>query len=294
MTSRCCGGAAGRYAMAVGRRRRGRADAFLAARLVGLLPARSRRSGSTSSTRASSPPGQGKPRASRSAARPPGCPRCRSWPTLSRCSTPRPSCGCGTSNRGGGGSTRSGPAPNATSTSSPAARSCGTSGPTRSPRSSTAGPAVRPRKTRVRPGHRRRAAAAAARGRPCPARPRAPAARLGRARRRHDSPRCRPSGWPGGRRPGCGSPRPTGRTTVGHIDVWADPGTGLPVQVEVTGRGAATPVLVSRFLDLSLRAPDPAVLVPPVATPGMTSRSPRAPTSPRRSSRWTWARCRPP
>jgi hypothetical protein len=50
------------------------------------------------------------------------------------------------------------------------------------------------------------------------------------------------------------------QTTVGAVDVWADPVTGLPVQVEVTGRGAASPVLASRFLDLAQHAPEPAVL----------------------------------
>jgi hypothetical protein len=45
------------------------------------------------------------------------------------------------------------------------------------------------------------------------------------------------------------------QTTVGAVDVWADPATGLAVQVDVTGRGASSPVLSSRFLDLSQHAP---------------------------------------
>jgi hypothetical protein len=53
--------------------------------------------------------------------------------------------------------------------------------------------------------------------------------------------------------------------TVAHIDIWADPATGLPVQVAITGKGAAEPILVSRFLDLSLGTPDAASLTPPVA-----------------------------
>jgi hypothetical protein len=53
------------------------------------------------------------------------------------------------------------------------------------------------------------------------------------------------------------------RTTVGHIDLWADPTTGLPLQVEITGRGAARPILVTRFLDISFNAPADSVLVPP-------------------------------
>ena len=36
-------------------------------------------------------------------------------------------------------------------------------------------------------------------------------------------------------------------TTIGHVDVWADPDTGLPVAVEVTARGADRPVLVSQL-----------------------------------------------
>jgi hypothetical protein len=51
-------------------------------------------------------------------------------------------------------------------------------------------------------------------------------------------------------------------TTVGRIDVWADPDTGLPVRVEATARGATTPVLSTQFLDLDRTAPDPALLVP--------------------------------
>jgi hypothetical protein len=52
-------------------------------------------------------------------------------------------------------------------------------------------------------------------------------------------------------------------TTVGHIDMWADPVTALPLRVAVTGRAARDPVLVTRFLQVSRHAPDPAVLVPP-------------------------------
>lgn len=44
-------------------------------------------------------------------------------------------------------------------------------------------------------------------------------------------------------------------TTVGAIDVWADPGTGLPVAVEVTGKGAGPADLRSTFLDLN-QGPD--------------------------------------
>jgi hypothetical protein len=50
-------------------------------------------------------------------------------------------------------------------------------------------------------------------------------------------------------------------TSVGRIDVWADPDSGLPLRVEVAGRGAARPVFTSRFLQVRQVAPDPAVLV---------------------------------
>lgn len=52
-------------------------------------------------------------------------------------------------------------------------------------------------------------------------------------------------------------------TTIDHVDVWADPASGLPVQAEVTAKGGERPVFTTRFLELRLGAPDPAVLVPP-------------------------------
>lgn len=72
------------------------------------------------------------------------------------------------------------------------------------------------------------------------------------------------------------TPPPEG-TTIGHVDVWADPRTGLPLQVEITARGAATPVLVSRFLEISLTPPAPSVLAPPVPGAGMGFTAPDAP-----------------
>jgi hypothetical protein len=56
-------------------------------------------------------------------------------------------------------------------------------------------------------------------------------------------------------------------TTIAHVDIWADPATGLPVQVELTGRNASTPIFVTRFLDLDLTAPDGATLTPPAGGP---------------------------
>ncbi len=59
-------------------------------------------------------------------------------------------------------------------------------------------------------------------------------------------------------------------TTVGHIDVWADPGTGLPLRVEVTGRGASRPFLTTRFLDVAFTRPAAGVLAPPAPRPGVS------------------------
>jgi hypothetical protein len=61
------------------------------------------------------------------------------------------------------------------------------------------------------------------------------------------------------------------RSTLGRVDIWADPRTGLPLQVAVTSRGARTPVLLTRFLEVAFRTPTPAVLTPPTPRPGMGS-----------------------
>jgi hypothetical protein len=52
-------------------------------------------------------------------------------------------------------------------------------------------------------------------------------------------------------------------TLIGHIDIWADPATGLALQVEVSAKGAERPVLVTRFLDVEMTAPAADVLAPP-------------------------------
>jgi hypothetical protein len=53
-------------------------------------------------------------------------------------------------------------------------------------------------------------------------------------------------------------------TTVGRVDVWADPESGLPLRVEVAPKaGPDLPLLVTELQDVDLRAPDAAVLVPP-------------------------------
>jgi hypothetical protein len=52
------------------------------------------------------------------------------------------------------------------------------------------------------------------------------------------------------------------QTTISAVDIWADPANGLPVQVEIFSRGSAAPVLVTRFLDLSLSRPSLADMTP--------------------------------
>lgn len=59
-------------------------------------------------------------------------------------------------------------------------------------------------------------------------------------------------------------------TTVAQVDIWADPGTGLPLEVQITPRGATKPILVSRFLDLTLGPPDASALQPPQQPSGVT------------------------
>jgi len=54
-------------------------------------------------------------------------------------------------------------------------------------------------------------------------------------------------------------------TTISSVAIWADPTTGLPVEVEIFGRGVSVPVLVTRFLDLSFSRP---ALATVTANPG--------------------------
>jgi hypothetical protein len=51
-------------------------------------------------------------------------------------------------------------------------------------------------------------------------------------------------------------------TTIGRVDVWADPLTGLPLRVELAGR-TGDPVVTSAFVEVTQRAPAAARLVPP-------------------------------
>ena len=57
-------------------------------------------------------------------------------------------------------------------------------------------------------------------------------------------------------------------TTVAAIDVWADPRSGLPVEVRVYARGDSKPILVSDFLQVSRHQPDLATVTPQPA-PGV-------------------------
>jgi hypothetical protein len=57
-------------------------------------------------------------------------------------------------------------------------------------------------------------------------------------------------------------------TTVGVIDIWADPRTGLPLEVRAYARGDGKPVVVSDFLQVSQRRPGLATVNPQPA-PGV-------------------------
>jgi hypothetical protein len=51
-------------------------------------------------------------------------------------------------------------------------------------------------------------------------------------------------------------------TTVGTVEIWADPHSGLPVAVRVFAHGDGKPILVSDFLQVSQRSPALATVVP--------------------------------
>jgi len=66
-------------------------------------------------------------------------------------------------------------------------------------------------------------------------------------------------------------------TTVGALDVWADPATGLPVAVEVRARGSADgadPLITTAFGELEQGPPDPAALEPRRGPGAGVTRSP--------------------
>jgi hypothetical protein len=51
-------------------------------------------------------------------------------------------------------------------------------------------------------------------------------------------------------------------STIGHINIWAQPASGLPLMVEIFGRGSGAPALLSQFFQVSSWKPDPGVLTP--------------------------------
>jgi hypothetical protein len=63
-------------------------------------------------------------------------------------------------------------------------------------------------------------------------------------------------------------------TTVGALDVWADPETGLPVAVEVRARGVPDPLISTAFGELEQGPPDPAALEPRRGPGAGVTRSP--------------------
>ena len=46
------------------------------------------------------------------------------------------------------------------------------------------------------------------------------------------------------------------QSSIDHVDLWADPDTGLPLAVEVVATGATSPALTSTFMDISTEVPD--------------------------------------
>lgn len=44
-------------------------------------------------------------------------------------------------------------------------------------------------------------------------------------------------------------------STIGHVDVWADPATGLPLKVKAVGKGSSSSAITASFLDVQLTTP---------------------------------------
>jgi hypothetical protein len=60
-------------------------------------------------------------------------------------------------------------------------------------------------------------------------------------------------------------------STIGHVDIWANPYTGLPLLVDIAARGAAGAALETQFFQVSAWHPDASVLTPVrTATTGFT------------------------
>jgi hypothetical protein len=52
------------------------------------------------------------------------------------------------------------------------------------------------------------------------------------------------------------------RSTIARVDIWAAPGTGIPLLVQIFGRGSAAPALQSQFLQVGPWTPGGSVLTP--------------------------------
>jgi hypothetical protein len=65
------------------------------------------------------------------------------------------------------------------------------------------------------------------------------------------------------------------QSTIARVDIWAAPGTGIPLLVQIFGRGSAAPALQSQFLQVGLWAPGGSVLTPQAGpAAGFTSTTP--------------------
>ena len=51
-------------------------------------------------------------------------------------------------------------------------------------------------------------------------------------------------------------------STIGQVDIWANPSTGLPMMVEIFGRGATTPALTTQLLQAGHWTPSQSILTP--------------------------------
>lgn len=72
------------------------------------------------------------------------------------------------------------------------------------------------------------------------------------------------------------TPRDPAATTIGSVELWVDPVTGLPLQVEVRAAGERTASLTTTLLDLDLTAPPPerTRFVPPPDSTTVTGTAP--------------------
>jgi len=62
-------------------------------------------------------------------------------------------------------------------------------------------------------------------------------------------------------------------TTVGRIDVWCDPASGLPLRVEVAARGQADPLLFTEFREVALTTPEITTPTAPLGAGAVTAQA---------------------